>query len=166
MPKHPILSAGHAVPIEETVAYRMYRTSRLIRHIHYLTFQQHGFDLTPEQWFILNKLAAKSPQSQTELGENLIDDRPNMTRLLSTLEKKGWITRRPDASDRRKTEVELTPEGQGILERGMPLALKVRDELRMGIDDKDLSGLWNVLDRLDGNMEAIISNYDSENGGE
>jgi MarR family transcriptional regulator, transcriptional regulator for hemolysin len=142
--------------IQDTVAYRMYRSSRLIRHLHFLTFQRNGFDLTPEQWFILNKLAFKSPQSQTELGESLIDDRPNMTRLLVTLEKKGWISRRTDAQDRRRSEVQLTEDGRRLLEQCLPLAEKVRDLMRLDLTQEEMDGFWSVLDKLDRNIEAII----------
>jgi MarR family transcriptional regulator, transcriptional regulator for hemolysin len=151
--------------IQETVAYRMYRSSRLIRHLHFLTFQRNGFDLTPEQWFILNKLAVKSPQSQTELGESLIDDRPNMTRLLVTLEKKGLISRRTDAADRRKTEVQLTKAGISLLEQCLPLAVKVRDLMRTDIRDSEMESLWRVLDKLDSNIEAIIHGLSPESEG-
>ncbi|WP_438445826.1 MarR family winged helix-turn-helix transcriptional regulator [Gorillibacterium sp. sgz5001074] len=149
-------SLNRITAIQSTVAYRMYRSSRLIRHLHYLTFQRNGFDLTPEQWFILNKLAVKSPQSQTELGERMIDDRPNMTRLLMTLEKKGWISRRTDVHDRRRSEVQLTEDGIRLLEECLPLAVKVRDQMRLEITDQELEIFWSVLDKLDHNIEAII----------
>lgn len=146
------------VPIQETVAYRMYRSSRLIRHLHYLIFQEHGFDLTPEQWFILNKLAVKSPQSQTELGESIMDDRPNMTRILLTLEKKGWISRKTDEKDRRKSEVQLTDQGRQVLAECLPPAVRARDRMRDAIPDEDLEVFWRVLHRLDQNIEGIIQN--------
>lgn len=150
----------HSIPgitaIQNTVAYRMYRSSRLIRHLHFLTFQRNGFDLTPEQWFILNKLAVKSPQSQTELGEPLIDDRPNMTRLLVTLEKKGYISRKTDTQDRRRSEVQLTEEGTRLLEQCLPLAERVRDQMRTGLSAEELNQFWTLLDKLDHNIETII----------
>ncbi|MDF2923423.1 MAG: hypothetical protein K0R57_2337 [Paenibacillaceae bacterium] len=146
------------VPIQETVAYRIYRSSRLVRHLHFLTFQRSGFDLTPEQWFILNKLALRSPQSQTELGESIMDDRPNMTRILLTLEKKGWVARRTDEKDRRKTEVQLTDAGREVLAECLPSAIQVRDQLRSGVSDEELQQFWQVLDKLDLNMEGIIMN--------
>lgn len=142
--------------IQDTVAYRMYRTSRLIRHLHFLTFQRNGFDITPEQWFILNKLAKRSPQSQTELGESLIDDRPNMTRLLVTLEKKGLISRKTDPQDRRKTEVQLTEAGISLLEECLPLAERVRDLMRPGLSAEEMDSFWQVMDKLDRNIETII----------
>lgn len=152
------------VPINETIAYRLYRSSRLVRHLHYQTFQQSGFDLTPEQWFILNKLAQRSPQSQTELGESLMDDRPNMTRILLTLEKKGWICRRTDEKDRRKSEVQLTVEGETVLRECLPLAAKARDMLRSSISEEEIEAFWKVLNKLDRNMENIFRNtHDDSN---
>lgn len=149
------------VPIQETVAFRMYRTSRLIRHLHYITFQQSGFDLTPEQWFILNKLAVKSPQSQTELGDSIMDDRPNMTRILLTMEKKKLIVRRADRTDKRKSEVHLTDEGRHVLEACLPSAVHVRDRLRHSIGEEDMQAFWRVMDALDQNMQTMFGEEDA-----
>lgn len=145
------------VPIQETVAFRMYRTSRLIRHLHYITFQQNGFDLTPEQWFILNKLAVKSPQSQTELGDSIMDDRPNMTRILLTMEKKHLISRRADHTDKRKSEVHLTEAGRQVLAACLPSAVHVRDRLRHSIGEEDMQAFWRVMDALDRNMQIMFT---------
>lgn len=153
------------VPIQETVAFRMYRTSRLIRHLHYLTFQQSGFDLTPEQWFVLNKLAVKSPQSQTELGDSIMDDRPNMTRILLTMEKKNLISRRTDDKDKRKSEVHLTEEGRRVLQACLPSAVDVRDKLRLGITEEEMNAFWPVLDALDRNMERMFAGEHAEEPG-
>lgn len=159
------ITGANGAGIRQTVAYRMYRTSRLIRHLHYLTFQRNGFDMTPEQWFILNKLAERSPQSQTELGESLIDDRPNMTRLLTALEKKGYISRRTDERDRRKSEVQLTDTGRELLEECLPLAQQVRDRMREHISQEEIERFWSVLNKLDDNIESIIVQMDPDLGG-
>ncbi|MFD2673616.1 MarR family winged helix-turn-helix transcriptional regulator [Marinicrinis sediminis] len=142
--------------IEETIAYRMYRTSRLIRHLHYMTLQQNGFDLSPEQWFILNKLHVKSPQTQIELGESLIDDRPNMTRLLNAMEKKGWVKRQPDTRDRRKMQVHVTEEGLALIEACLPPVKKAREAMRHELDAADLAAFWRTLDQLDANLGKRI----------
>jgi DNA-binding MarR family transcriptional regulator len=156
-------STSSIVPIQETVAFRMYRTSRLIRHLHYITFQQSGFDLTPEQWFILNKLAVKSPQSQTELGDSIMDDRPNMTRILLTMEKKNLISRRADHTDKRKSEVHLSDEGRRVLEACLPSAVHVRDKLRQSIDEEDMQAFWRVMNTLDLNMQTLFEEENDPN---
>ena len=50
-----------------------------------------------------------------EIAENLDYTPPLVSSLIASLEERGLIERRPDASDRRKVVLELTREGREIL---------------------------------------------------
>jgi DNA-binding MarR family transcriptional regulator len=54
------------------------------------------------------------PQTQRELARRLHYDPSNITALADSLEARGLIERRPDASDRRFRLLALTPEGEGL----------------------------------------------------
>jgi len=54
------------------------------------------------------------PQSQRELARRLHYDPSNITALADSLEARGLIERRPDASDRRFRLLALTPEGERL----------------------------------------------------
>jgi DNA-binding MarR family transcriptional regulator len=56
----------------------------------------------------LTKLAARADMTHQSMGE-----------LVATLERRGWVQRRPDPTDRRARLVCLTPEGQRIIRRGL-----------------------------------------------
>ncbi len=54
------------------------------------------------------------PQSQRELARRLHYDPSNINALADSLEARGLVERRPDASDRRFRLLALTPEGERL----------------------------------------------------
>jgi DNA-binding MarR family transcriptional regulator len=64
---------------------------------------------------ILGILDRRGPMTATDLatGEHI---RPqSLTRLLGFLEKRGFVSRRPDKADRRRLQITLTTEGRKAL---------------------------------------------------
>ena len=68
--------------------------------------------LSMSQGKLVRELAR--PQSQRELARRLHYDPSNITALADSLEARGLIERRPDASDRRFRLLALTPEGERL----------------------------------------------------
>lgn len=60
---------------------------------------------------VLLVLSDHEPPSQQQAADRLGVDRTTMVALLDALEAKGLVTRRPQAGDRRRNVVELTPRG-------------------------------------------------------
>lgn len=100
------------IRVEQAFGFQIVRMARLLR-VHFTRFAERaGFDVTQEQWLILNKLAQNPGQSQLNLADSLIHDKPNITRILAGLEQKKLIRRRPDNEDRRVMRVSLTAAGE------------------------------------------------------
>ena len=79
-----------------------------------------SLEITPPQLAVLEALLHVGPMSQSELGRKLLRSNPNMTALLDTLERHGWIQRTRSPEDRRVVVVSLTPEGRRVIERVFP----------------------------------------------
>lgn len=58
-------------------------------------------DLTVLQWAVLERVIEQSGRSQTELAHLVGSDAPSLVRVLDTLERQGWVERRPSEEDRR-----------------------------------------------------------------
>jgi DNA-binding MarR family transcriptional regulator len=56
----------------------------------------------------------QQPQSQRELARRLHYDPSNINALADSLEARGLVERRPDATDRRFRLLALTPEGERL----------------------------------------------------
>ena len=68
--------------------------------------------LSLSQGKLIRELA--KPQSQRELARRLHYDPSNITSLADSLEERGLVERRADASDRRFRMLALTPEGERV----------------------------------------------------
>jgi len=68
--------------------------------------------LSLSQGKLVRELA--QPQSQRELARRLHYDPSNINALADSLEARGLVERRPDASDRRFRLLALTPEGERL----------------------------------------------------
>ena len=68
--------------------------------------------LSLSQGKLVRELA--QPQSQRELARRLHYDPSNINALADSLEARGLVERRPDASDRRFRLLVLTPEGERL----------------------------------------------------
>jgi DNA-binding MarR family transcriptional regulator len=79
--------------------------------------------LTAQQAELL--CAAMQPAAVGDLAETLRCDRSNVSRLLDRAAARGFLRRRDDEEDGRRTMVELTPDGLGLA-RGFLAALESR----------------------------------------
>ena len=79
------------------------------------------WDLSPSQFNVLNLLHLNPDGlSQTDLSRQLIMHRSNLTGLVDRLEKRGLVTRREVAADRRAYSVVLTAAGTRLLREILP----------------------------------------------
>ena len=70
--------------------------------------------LTRSQWLVINRLHRRPGATQSELAEMLEVEKATAGRMVDRMEKKGWVVRRPDASDRRVNRLHLTAEADLI----------------------------------------------------
>ncbi|WP_134687027.1 MarR family winged helix-turn-helix transcriptional regulator [Brevibacillus migulae] len=138
--------------LEQGVPYKVYRTWRLIRQVFFSLAQQKGYDLNPEQFFLLIRLHEKDGISQVELGDNLFKDKANIKRILDALEKKSYIERTSDPDDKRKHKIFLTPFGREVLGQIIPIVANVRENLYAGMEETEVSQLFHLLEKIDKNI--------------
>lgn len=91
------------------------RTSSLVFKLSNIFFSKYG--ITDGQFNILmtlNEFGEKG-LSQQELSEQLVVHKSHMTGLVDTLAKKGYVTRKVRADDRRYNRIALGPKGVEVL---------------------------------------------------
>jgi len=138
--------------IDDGIPYRIYRSWRLIRFMFFKIAQHNGMDVTPEQLFVLVKLAEREGQSQVELGDSVFNDRPNMKRILDSMEEKQYVERRPHPVDKRKHCVFTTEKGKQLLTEAIPHVLHTRDQIYEGLSNDDVVHALKVLDVIESNI--------------
>ncbi|MCB9676347.1 MAG: MarR family transcriptional regulator [Alphaproteobacteria bacterium] len=139
--------------LQASLAFRIHRLQRLLRRSFLSLAESAGFAMTPEQFFLLTKLVERDGQSQTELTDASLQDRPNLTRMLGDLEQRGWIARRPDPDDGRVRIVHLTREGQAMHDRFMAeVVVPERERLFGDLSREAIDGVLEVFTRLESRL--------------
>jgi MarR family transcriptional regulator for hemolysin len=103
-------------------------------------------------WLILLNLKVRRPGNQRELAEAVGVREATLTHHLNAMDKRGLITRRRDADNRRIHVVELTGDGEAAFLRLRDAAVAFDRRLNEGLTDADRDGLSNILRRLAGNV--------------
>jgi len=75
--------------------------------------------LSPSQYNVLRILraAGRGGLSCTEIGARMVTRDSDLTRLMSGLERAGFVARETDADDRRRSTNRITPAGKALLNR-------------------------------------------------
>lgn len=73
------------------------------------------FKITEPQWRVMRVINDRAATDATELAEVGLLHAPSVTRILKELEERKLIVREPDANDRRRTLVALSPEGREVV---------------------------------------------------
>src|SRR5262245_50234727 len=74
-------------------------------------------DISVTQCYALEALARLGPRTLNELAAELFLDKSTASRVVTTLERKEYLTRRAHPADRRAVSIELTAAGRRLLDR-------------------------------------------------
>ncbi|MCY3008010.1 MAG: MarR family transcriptional regulator [Planctomycetota bacterium] len=102
---------------EQEVYLSLWRTYDRLKAIEDDLFGQWG--ITSQQYNVLRILQAAAPEPvpTLQISNRLISRAPDITRMLDKLQLNGWIRRVRTEEDRRTVLVEITDEGQQLLEK-------------------------------------------------
>lgn len=115
-------------------------------------FKEGNIEVTPEQYSVLAHLWKKNDQSQQELCAATNKDKPNITRLIDSLEKAELVQRIPCQSDRRVNLIHLTPKGININELAVIALQDILEHALQGISESELDVCKKVLRKALANM--------------
>lgn len=140
--------------LDETITYKVYRSGRLLRHFLQQKLKIDERHLTPEQFFILLRLYVKDGQTQRELADKILNDHPNITRLVDKLEQKAYVQRANNEKDRRSYLITLSSKGRAFCASRVPLIHQERERILKGLTKKELDMFKSILRRIEANIMA------------
>ncbi len=112
-----------------------------------------GIDISMDQWMVLGPIWHFESPSQKKLGEICLKDKPSITRIIDSLEKKSLVVRISDQIDHRIKRVVLTNSGKQLFYDVLPIMEKTRKEARGKIPDKEIEIFKEVLSKIIQNLE-------------
>jgi MarR family transcriptional regulator, organic hydroperoxide resistance regulator len=119
----------------------------------YVNNQLAAFRLTSEQNLIMALLWEREGISQNEIATKLNKDKSGITRMLSTLEKKGYIRRDICPNDRRSVEVYLTEDGRKLGNDVIPINQNIIQLINKGMTNEEIVELRRLLLKVLDNVD-------------
>jgi DNA-binding MarR family transcriptional regulator len=121
---------------------------------------QAGLGLTPEECRVLIYLEHRQGTAQVDLAEYMGSSPMTLMRVLDRMEQEGWVERRPDPEDRRVRRLHLTRAATPVIARIWVIADRARAESQAGLDSADRQRLIGLLERIRGNLLALVEGGD------
>lgn len=115
-------------------------------------FQSRGFDITPEQFLILDTLWDDGVQSQQEIADKIQKDKNSVTKLIDALEKKDLVQRIAFKQDRRLNLIHVTETGKKIKDEVTEIAMQATNSIIRDIPKEELYTFLRVLTKMSDNM--------------
>lgn len=97
---------------------------------------------------VLGQLRDHGPMSPSELGERLIVTRATVTGVVDSLERRGYVSRSPNPTDRRGVIVALTPAGLDVVAQVRTLIHAQEREWMGALSDEELTAYIDLMHRV------------------
>ena len=106
------------------------------------------FKVSIPEWRVIAILGRFPGLSAVEVAQRTMLDKVAVSRAVTKLIKNGRLDREFADADRRRSILNLSPEGRRIHDEIAPLALRFERDLLHGISDEDFERFNLVMERL------------------
>ena len=137
---HPSDSRAYFFKIDTTI--------KKIRTALQRQFNDAGFDLTVDQWVVIDHLFRNPGISQNTLTDMTTKDAPTVTRIIDLLAQKGLTERRLTDNDRRKFLVYLTEAGDAKYNEVLPIVSAMRRKGWGDLSEADYQHFVRIMDSI------------------
>lgn len=103
---------------------------------------------------ILGFLSRNGASSQRQLADYYDVDPAAVCRMLDSLQKGGFVSRHPDAADKRRDLIELTPQGRTVYARWQDCCQEMEQRMLAGFSPQERADFSDYLARAYHNLKA------------
>jgi homoprotocatechuate degradation regulator HpaR len=104
--------------------------------------------VTEQQWRVLRVLEEHGATDATDIARSACLLMPSLTRIVQVLEFKGYCTRHPHPTDRRRALIEITPKGRSLVTRNLAEANQIFNDIERHIGPEKMEALLDLLNEL------------------
>lgn len=136
--------------LDHSILYLMNRiTAKLNRTLHDALLPE---GLTFQHWRVLTVLSAYSEPTIAEVSEYAVIPHSTLSRLLTRMEREGFVERKASAFDERVAKIAICPRGRAVFDRIRPIAVKIRKEALRDFKAEEVELLRRLLQSMYGNI--------------
>ena len=137
--------------LNDTFFYNLEKSVKTYRQYFQNQLKANGFDITLDQWLILNTIIENPNISQNEIAEKVFKDKASVARIIELLVQNGFLTRSIHPTNRRMFQLSITEKGNETIEKLSGLVQVFRKNAVLGISP-------DVLKETQSIMKTIIAN--------
>ena len=115
------------------------------------------FNLTRHEWRAVAVLGQEQPLTANGICARTNMDKVQVSRAVAGLVMAKLVARRPDARDRRRGLLNLTPEGRTIYREIVPLVLARERELLAALSNAEVRDFKRLLSKLQARATELLS---------
>lgn len=105
-------------------------------------------DVTEQQWRVMRVLHETGTLDASEVADKAFILAPSLTRMIKSLEERGFITKHKDKADGRRVLLRIAPAGKAMIEEVMPDSRRVYAEIDARFGRERVDALLDMLDDL------------------
>lgn len=139
--------------IDEIIFYTLEKSIKVYRKYAQNQILKNGYDITIDQWLVLKTLQENKNLSQNQIAELVFKDFASITRIIELLSKKKYIQRTINSNDRRKFVLDITEEGNKIIEKIYPIVIENRAKALTDFNLEEINNLKAQLDKIINNCK-------------
>jgi len=113
------------------------------------------YNITEPQWRVLRVVNDRAPTDATGIADVCLLHAPSVTRILKDLEERKLIVREPDAHDRRRSLISLSPEGRDIVKVTSRVMVRILREYASRFGDERMERLSTDLRALSAAIKGV-----------
>ncbi len=131
---------------EETIDYNIKATWHGISRM----YNQYGldFDITASTGFVLLNIDVDEGTAATKIAPQMGLEARSLTRILKSMEEKGWIFREKDPTDGRSVRICLTPLGKEKREFSRRAVREFNKRIQQMIPEEKLMVFFEVINEI------------------
>lgn len=124
------------------------KTADILVEIHNVFFQQYNISTTKFNLLIILYSAEEEGVSLSDIGEQMLVTRANITGLVDRLERQGFVKRIPQEEDRRRIRAQITEEGREFTNKIIEEYKVWSKEIMNIVEDEEKENLVQLLKRM------------------
>ena len=138
--------------LSKEVAVELNLTGCKLKQFIAAKLRQENVPLTPEQFLLIDLLWNQGSMSQQQLADQMHKDKNSVTKLVDAIERKGFVYRQQNASDRRSNTLVLTEKALELRDHAKQKGISILDEMLDDISETELRAFISTLNKLNVNM--------------
>ena len=140
--------------LSKEVTVELHLTGCKLKQNNATMLRQKDVPLTPEQFMLIDLLWNQGEMSQQELADQLHKDKNSVTKLVDAIERKGFVVRRQNISDRRSNTLVLTEKAESLKADAKQKGIDILDQMLEGISEEEIRTFLTTLRKLSLNMSV------------